>query len=119
MVIMDIILLLFSRVVVVERMGVVGAGTYHLLRAGLFGEPCRRVMRMEYQVVFLREEKFGINSRRHGRLGGEAADARSRLTARLRPLTRSVEVKGSKKGSGSLKHLLAAACIMTSNRSCD
>ena len=92
MVIMDIILLLISRVVVVERMGVVRAGTYHLVCAGLLVE----------RALLARDAREGVKvCRRERSLALKAMQtsgvrppicARTFMVARLRPLTRRVEV---------------------------
>ena len=116
MVIMDIILLLISRVVVVERMGVVRAGTYHLVCAGLLVERALLARDAREGVKVCRRER-SLALKRDGNFGGEARRrARTFMAARLRPLTRSGEVNTELEGS---RTLLAAACIMTSNHSGD
>jgi hypothetical protein len=72
MVILDIILLLsLARCGREDRVG--GGTTYHMLQAGLFGEPCWRVVRMK---VFVEEKKFvrfGDREEDMEALGGDGA----------------------------------------------
>lgn len=89
--IMDIILLL-SLAWCGREDGVVRVRTYHLLQAGLLGEPC--LARDAHMRVKFVSERRSLALKEMEMLGGEAADAHgpSQLAARLRPLTRRVEV---------------------------
>jgi hypothetical protein len=83
MVILDIILLL--SLAWCGREDRVGSGrTYHMLQAGLFGEPCWRVVRNKSLVGERKFVSFGVRKEEMQALGGDGARPQIRR-ARLRP----------------------------------